>query len=66
MMSNGWNYKYCEKNGLEFVIHYQGELYFDIDYKDDIFILDLGDRYEVVEPIYETLNDILGYIDETN
>lgn len=63
-MCNEWDYEYCEKNGLEFVIHYiEGELYFDTDYKDDIFLLDLGNRYVLVEP-NETLNDILRYIDE--
>lgn len=54
-----WDYKYCEKDGLEFVIHhFEGELYFDIDYKDDLFLLDLGNRYDIAEP-NETLNDFL-------
>ena len=58
-MCKEWDYKYCEKSGLEFVIHYfEGELCFDTDYKDDIFLLDLGNRYEIVEP-NETLHDFL-------
>ena len=55
-----WDYKYCEQDGLEFVIHYfEGEFYFDVDYKDDLFILDLGDEYEVEEP-NKTLQDFLN------
>ena len=43
-----WDYKYCEKDGLEFVIHhFEGKLYFDVDYKNKFVVLDLGDKLEV-------------------
>lgn len=55
-----FDYKYCEYNGLEFIIHHLGdELLFDVDYKGDLLLLDLGDDYEVVE-LNETLRDMLG------
>ena len=51
-----WEYKYCEYKGLEFIIHYDDELdeelkeelLFDVDYKGELFLLDLGDKLEVV------------------
>ena len=46
-----WEYKYCEHKGLEFYIHNNGdqsdELMFDVDYKGEFLLLDLGDELEV-------------------
>ena len=44
-----WDYKYCEFEGLEFIIHNNGEddLMFDVDYKGELFLLDLTNKYEV-------------------
>ena len=47
-----WEHTYCRWNGLEFIIQYAKDdlgdkLLFDIDYKGELFILDLGDRLEV-------------------
>ena len=61
-MCNEWEYQYHECNGLKFIIHSDGEqdnLMFDIDYKNDLLLLDYGDEYEVVDPT-ETLRDFLG------
>jgi hypothetical protein len=46
-----WEHQYCTYKGLEFIIHYEGDDYlmFDVDYKDELFLLDLGGRFEVVE-----------------
>ena len=46
-----WEYQYCTYNGLEFIIHNEGdnELMFDVDYKGELFLLDLGTEMEVVE-----------------
>lgn len=46
-----WEYQYYDYNGLEFIIHNEGdnELMFDTDYKGELFLLDLGDEMEVVE-----------------
>ena len=46
-----WEHQYCEYKGLEFIIHYEGDghLMFDVDYKGELFLLDLEDTMEVVE-----------------
>ena len=46
-----WEYQYCTYNGLEFIIHHEGDGYlmFDVDYHGELFLLDLGDEMEVVE-----------------
>ena len=46
-----WEHQYCEYNGLEFIIHHEsnGYLMFDVDYKGELFLLDLGEHFEVVE-----------------
>ncbi len=43
-----WEYQYDYINGLEFIIHYDGDqLCFDVDYKGELFLLDLGEELEV-------------------
>jgi hypothetical protein len=45
-----WEHQYCEYQGLEFIIHHDGDgLCFDVDYKGELFLLDLGEELEVVE-----------------
>ena len=47
-----WEHQYCEYKGLEFIIHNESEdqeLMFDVDYKGELFLLDLIEEYEVVE-----------------
>ena len=46
-----WEFKYCECDDLEFYIHCNNEiddeLMFDVDYKGEFLIIDLGDTFEV-------------------
>lgn len=46
-----WEYTYCQYKGLEFIIHHEGDddLMFDVDYRGELFILDLGFELEVTE-----------------
>ena len=47
MCDYDYTYHKCN-NGLEFVLHScKGELLFDVDYKDELLLIDLGDEYEV-------------------
>lgn len=49
MKNKEWEHQYCEYKGLEFIIHDEGDghLMFDVDYKGELFILDLGFELEV-------------------
>ena len=44
-----WEYEYCTYKGLEFIIHHEGDdgLMFDVDYKGELFLLDLQSEFEV-------------------
>ncbi len=43
-----YDYTYHECNDLKFVIHScKGRLLFDIDYKNELLLIDLGPEYEV-------------------
>jgi hypothetical protein len=46
-----WEHQYCTYKGLEFIIHCEGDDYlmFDVDYHGELFLLDLGRHFEVVE-----------------
>ena len=47
-----WEYTYCTYKGLEFIIHHEGNgtiLMFDVDYRGELFLLDLGEQMEVTE-----------------
>jgi hypothetical protein len=45
-----WEHQYCTYKGLEFIIHHDGDmLCFDVDYHGELFLLDLGGHFEVVE-----------------
>ena len=42
------DYTYHQCNDLDFIIHFcHNQLLFDIDYKEDLLLIDLGDEYEV-------------------
>ena len=49
-MCQEWEYNYCTYKGLEFIIHNEdgNELMFDINYKGQLLLLDLGDEMEIV------------------
>lgn len=43
-----YEHTYHKCNGLEFIIHScKGRLLFDVDYRGELLVIDLGDEYEV-------------------
>ena len=42
------DYTYHQCKDLDFIIHFcHNQLLFDIDYKEDLLLIDLGNEYEV-------------------
>ena len=43
-----WEHTFCRHEGLEFILHcMDGKLYFDVDYRGEWLLMDLGDEIEV-------------------